>query len=447
MQFTAGLTGEAATLAREHGELLARLPSTVHAFILVELQKWPVLFGPEQRYQRTLLEHLSQLPRPELDLATAGVLRIEAEAGANRLSERNPARFQDDTQALLRQRGQVVAWRREVDGFFQAIEPALEAQLYPADAPPRLVVQLYGSGIEIKRDKLWSRFKGTGVRVPLNLEGATGTERFLEGLFGARAPGGTAPALFGAATGSQPLDAWLIESHEALHSLCDARDGGPAASLTGLSYDRLRGYRDALTRALNGKIQSGVESPQAFAAYARSLQIAPPAGALLYSADVLLAFVRDVLLTGNGTMFVNNTFVEWAAAQALRRAQPRLLVTRYGVRDRLKPFSSMILFSQPRAADHIPVAQDPAGSFIDAEQLSYYVWLNAEKNPAYRKKTLYLFLAEGIDEMLAIRSDVPVATPSGLAPARLSDVCATMAQWLGVPVPSGPGRAIGPLVS
>ena len=30
------------------------------------------------------------------------------------------------------------------------------------------------------------------------------------------------------------------------------------------------------------------------------------------------AFVRDVFLTGNGTLFVNNTFVEWAAVQALR---------------------------------------------------------------------------------------------------------------------------------
>jgi len=48
-QFTAELTGEAATLARTHGELLARLPATIHAFVLVELQKWPLLFAPEQR--------------------------------------------------------------------------------------------------------------------------------------------------------------------------------------------------------------------------------------------------------------------------------------------------------------------------------------------------------------------------------------------------------------
>ena len=449
MQFTAESIGEAATLAAKHGEVLRRLPATVHAFILVELQKWPTLFGPEQRYQRALLEHLSRLSGGELDRTVAGIARIEAEAGVTRLNDRNPARFQDEAQALLRKSGRIVDWRREVDGFFQRIDPALEAQLYPADAPRRLVIQIYGSGIAVQRDRLWNRFKGAGLRVPLNLDGTNGTEPFLQELFGSRTPGSSAPALFAAATESAqlaPLDTWLIESHEALHAQCDPTPGAPSAgSLTGLSYDRLRGYRDDLTRALFARIEKGVESPQAFAQYARSLKVTPPAGALLYSADVLLAFVRDVLLTGNGTLFVNNTFVEWAAVQALRRAQPRILVARYGVRDRLKPFSSLLLFSQPRVSDQIPLIEDPLGSFIDVEQLSYYVWLNAERSPAFQKKTLYLFLAEGVDEMLAIRSDLPNAAASGLAPARLSDVCATMAHWLGARAPERSGRPILPL--
>ena len=447
MQFTSGLTGEAAALAQTHSEVLARLPATVHAFILVELQKWPLLFDAERRYQHALLEHLSRLSTPDLDQMVVGIARIEAEAGANRVGDRNPARFQDEAQALLRKRGLVVAWRQQVDAFFQKIDPVLETQLYPANAPRRLVVQLYGSGITVEREKLWRRFKGAGVRVPLNLEGTDSAERFLEALFGARHGDGVAPPLLTGAVESAPLDAWLIEAHEALHNLCAAKGGAASAGpVTGLSYDRLRAYRDDLTRALNAKIQSGVESPQAFAAFARGLQIAPQPGALLYSADVLVAFVRDVLLAGNGTLITNNTFVEWSAVQALRRAQPRILVTRFGVRDKLKPFSSMILFSQARASDQIPVAQDPVGSFIDVEQLSYYVWLNAEKNPAYRRKTLYLFLAEGVNEMLAIRSDAPAATASTVPPARLADVCATMAHWLGVPAPNGSGQPIVRLI-
>ena len=119
-------------------------------------------------------------------------------------------------------------------------------------------------------------------------------------------------------------------------------------------------------------------------------------------------------------------------------------MTRFGVRDKLKPFSSLLLFSQPRASDRIPLLEDPVGSFIDVEQLSYYIWLNAEKSPAYRQRTLYLFLAEGIDGMLAIRSDGPV--PSVLPPARLADIYATMMQWLGLPVRDTSGTAIAALV-
>jgi hypothetical protein len=342
-----------------------------------------------------------------------------------------------------------VAWRGEVDGFFQKIDPALQAQLYPADAPRRLIVQIYGKNIAVQRDQLWRRFKRNGVRVPLNLDGTSDTGAFLTALLGSRDEASGAPALVGAAVASAklpPHEAWLIESHDALHALCEKGGGGSHHALTGLSYDRLRPYRDDLTRTLNAKIQSGVESPQAFAAYTRSLKLPAPAGTLLRSDDVLLAFLRDVLLSGNGTMIVNNTFVEWAAAQALRRAQPRMLVTRFGVRDKLKPFSSMIMFSQARPTDHQPIVPDPAGSFIDVEQLSYYVWVNAEKNPAYRGKTLYLFLAEGVDEMLAIGPATGTAPATAIAPARLEDVCATMARWLDVPIPEGSGRPIASLL-
>lgn len=433
MPFNAGLTGEAATLARAHKAVLGRLPSTVHAFVLLELQKWPTLFAAEKRYQRALLEHLARVSKADLEHAVAGIGRVEAEAGCNRIARGDPGRFQDEAQGLLRKRRLLTAWRKEVDAFFQTVDPVLEAHLYPADAPRRLIVQLYGSGIAIQADKLWSRFKGSGVRVPLTLEGMHGSEAFLRAL---------APALRAAteSAGFAPLDAWTIEAHDSLHKLSDG-------SVTGLSYDRLRVYRDDLTRALYSKIQSGVESPQAFAAYARSLKISPGSDLLVHSADLLQPFVRDVFLTGNGTLFVNNTFVEWAAVQALRRAQPRILVTRYGVRDKLKPFSSLLLFSQPRPSDQIPLIEDPVGSFVDVEQLAYYVWLNAEKNAAYRNRTLYLFLAEGFDEMLAIRSDAPPGTSARLPAASLADVCATMGAWLGLQLQEQSGRAIAPLVS
>jgi hypothetical protein len=450
MPFEAKLTGEAASLARAHDDVLRRLPATVHAFILVDLQKWDALFPAEQRYQRALLEHLSQQTPEALTEVSGGITRVEAEGALNRISERDPARFQDLAQSSLRKQNLVTAWRREVDLFFQQIDPALEARLYPPDAPRRVVLQLYGDAIAVQPDKLWSRFRANGVRIPLRLDGVKNSGDYLRALFGvtSNSKGDIGSSLFSTLRSDAafaPTDTWIVEAHRELHDLVhqESADGRPT---TGLSYERLLPYRDMLMRALFSKIQSGVESPQAFAAYARGLKLAPEPGALLNPTEVVQAFVRDVLLTGNGTLFVNNTFVEWAAAQALRRAQPRMLVARYGVRDKLKPFSSLLLFSQPRTSDVIPLIEDPVGSFIDVEQLAYYVWVHAEKSAAYRSRTLYLFLAENVPEMLAIRANLPASAPAAAEPVSLADVRATMANWLGIRAPEGSGRPIAPLI-
>ena len=451
MKFETRLTGEAAALAKPHAATLDRLPATFHASILIELEKWSMLFAAERAYQRALLEHLTGLPAAEREQLFAAVARTEVEAGCDRIPTRAPAAFQDEAQAALRKRRLLTRWRQEVDGVFQAIQPALDARLHPADGPRRLIVQIYAGAIAVKTEQLWSRFRGRGVRIPLALDGSRAPEAFLRSLFGGEAGGATLFAGVGGAADGTPLDAWLVESNEALHACSEpaASEAPAAATSTGLSYERLRAYRDDLTKALYEKIQAGVESPQAFAAYARSLRIAPRPGALRHAPDVVQAFVRDLFLTGNGTLFVNNTFVEWAAVQAIRRAQPRLLVARYGVRDKMKPFSSLLLFSQPRASDQIPDIEDPVGSFIDVEQLSHYVWLNAEKSAAYRQRTLHILLAEGIDEMLAIRSGADTGAGTAVAAgqrASLADVGATMAQWLGVPPPDRRGRPIASLL-
>jgi len=73
------------------------------------------------------------------------------------------------------------------------------------------------------------------------------------------------------------------------------------------------------------------------------------------------------------------------------------------------------------------------------------VWLNAKENPAYRKTTLYLYVAEDV-ETLGMQADLLTAPP-GFAPARPADVPARMAAWLGVQVQDESGRRVLSLVS
>jgi hypothetical protein len=428
---------DVARLLRQHRDVLARLPVTFQAFIGLEAEKWPTFFAPEKASLGALLETLARPSGPELAEALAGVMRVETEAGCRNVKGSDPRQIQEGTQALLRRKGLLPRWRHQVDLVFQRLQPQVEAQLYPADSPRRVVVLVYGEGIAIQRDKLWQRLRGLGARVPLRLDGATTSGAFLRALFAVDRNG----ALF---SGLDPSEAWLVEAGDALHALCDAT-ARPACA-TGLSYTRLRAYRETLARSLYKKVLGGVSGPQELAAYARELDVALPEGALLHSDHVVRAFTRDVLLGGNAALLVNNTFVEWAAVQALKRAEPRLLVARFGVRDKMKPFSSLLLFSSPRANDQVPILEDPFGSFVDVEQLSYYVWLNAEKSAAYRGKTLYLLLAEGVDEMLAIRSGAPRAEAGVLPEASLADVAATMATWLGLSPDAPSARPIASLV-
>jgi hypothetical protein len=426
------------SLLREHRALLPLLPVTFRAYLGAEIEKWPTLFAPEKAYLRVLLERLARLPGPDLAETFAGLRRVETEAGCGEVRG-EPRQVQERTLALLRRKGLFVSWRGEVDRVFQHLRPQIEERLYPKGSPRRLVVVLYGQGIAIQRDQLWRRLRTIGTRVPLRLEGAEASGPFLRGLFA-----GLFSALGDSDSDSAGLDpgaAWIVEAGDALHALCEERAGAGFLRAVGLSYTRLRAYREELSRSLYRKVLAGVSSPQELAEYARALDILPPQGTLRAADEVVRAFVRDVFLGGNGTLLVSNTFVEWATVQALKRAEPRLLVARFGVRDKMKPFSSLLLFSSPRPTDQIPVLEDPLGSFVDVEQLSYYVWLNAEKSPAYRGKTLYLLLAEGVDEMLAIRPDAAGPGPPLPAEATLPEVAAAMARWLSEPIQSGSAKA------
>ena len=126
-------------------------------------------------------------------------------------------------------------------------------------------------------------------------------------------------------------------------------------------------------------------------------------------------------------------------------------MARYGVRDKMKPFSSLLLFSQPRASDQIPLIEDPVGSFVDVEQLSLLrlAERREERRPTGSARCTCSW-PKGIDEMLAIRSGAPAAAgPAAgrtLAAASLADVCATMAQWLGLPSPQPGGQPIAALL-
>ncbi len=469
MDWFSGLTSEPRALVRAHREALDRLPRTFQVSLAAELRKWPNFFNPEKAYFQTLIDQVGALSDAQLKDIFGPLRAFEVRVGCDRISGGDPETLESRLLDYLRVQGQYPNWRREVAATFDKLEPLLEAKLYGSINLPRLVVMIYGSGIAIERDSLWRRFRPIGIPISLRLDGADSTQPFIYQLFTGtsyRSAGGGQPSQAGfvdahqagAVTlfealreqrGFSPFDTWIFEADDHLHQICERSAATrPARDCAiGLSYNRLQRYRETLSDAIYSKVQAGISGPLQLAAYLKTLDIIPEEGSTLYSDRLVRSFIRDLFLEGAGTLIINNTFVEWGAVQALKRAQPRLVVARFGVRDKMKPFSSLLLFSKPRPTDQIPILQDPLGSFVDVELLSYYIWLNAEEIPPFRGKTLYLLLADGVDEMLAVTPGARHPRSLNLPPATLPDVAATMAQWLQVTLPHSSGRVIEPLLS
>ena len=144
---------------------------------------------------------------------------------------------------------------------------------------------------------------------------------------------------------------------------------------------------------------------------------------------ILGEFAAPRCLSGNGTLLINNTFVEWASVQAIRRARPVVTLISYGIRNKVKPFRSILIYTDQDKSNPIPTQADMLGSYVDLEIFHQYIWQEFMKYAEYRGNTAFLFVADGTDEMLAIApADFPLL--SARKPQRLDTVFGTLKEWL-----------------
>jgi len=152
-------------------------------------------------------------------------------------------------------------------------------------------------------------------------------------------------------------------------------DGGASLDSTGLasvSYSALAAPRAAIQARMQKTYEAPVFDPEAFRTMLA--QMKPEEAGLSGGGDnVLTRFQFSLLTEGSGTQVFSTTFVQWAAREALRRAQPLTLITRYSPRQREKQMNELLAERQ-----HAPDL-DPQGSLIDADMGAYYTWLNQQR--------------------------------------------------------------------
>jgi hypothetical protein len=121
---------------------------------------------------------------------------------------------------------------------------------------------------------------------------------------------------------------------------------------------------------------------------------------------VMDRFQVKLLTEGSGTQIFSTTFAQWAAREALRRAQPLTLLVRFAPRQRQKPMNEML-----SAGTDSRVELDPMGSLVDADMGAYYNWLNQQRLMGAEQSS-FLVWFENHSEAVAIGPSMPRGTES-----------------------------------
>jgi len=377
-------------------ELARRLPATFGGGIHDQLRQWDFLFPAEQRRLRAQVEWLSALAPSELDGLFAPLAELERRMALGRLDSAGGLNVHDV--GVLARSPLYPRWRTEVENVFSRIDAAV-APSAPLRNEPRLLLATLPPAASLKDEAVWPGRGKPGKWLPLD-----------------RPFGDILPFLVSAVARRSSAHfeeierTWVFECGAGFAGLADA---------TVLSWDALELVRREFLRRLNA-VQRDLRSVDETTEDLRHADISRSAGPTIAANPRVREFLRGVLLSGNGSLVFSNSFVEWGASEALRRAEPQVLVASFGMRQKLKPFSSLVLFEDQHRSNPVPDQDDPAGSLTDAVLLSEYVYLASQRVPCYPDHTVTLLSAVDWDRALVIgpanaRPPAPPATPDQLA--------------------------------
>ena len=402
--------------------LFDRLPVTFSTFFYEQTRDWELLFPAEKSYYERLFGLFDRSDAGEVDRLFEGVREAERLMG---VTDANwPKRtFTLQQVDFLNRSPHYPEWRKAVTAVFAKVDPVLDAEV-ARHGRPRLVVVLSPAEMPVGPDRLWTRIAEHGKRVPMAVpdDGADYVPLLLTGKpAAARAP--SIADLYMSAKEPPQYGAWCVEAGDRLAAM------STHAGVVRLSYQRLADYRTRLMEEVQKAVDSEqIKGPQQLSARLKQMKIRGNEGELVQDA-VLAEFARAMLLSGNGTLLINNTFVEWASVQGIRRARPAVSLISYGIRNKVKPFSSLLIYTDQDKSNPIPTQADMLGSYVDLEIFHQYIWQEFMKYAEYRGNTAFLFAADGTDEMLAIAPpDFPLLNAT--EPQRLDSIFRTMKDWL-----------------
>jgi len=340
---------EARKLVIQHLDLLRELPLILVPLLLREAIVYDWRFPIERRELEQQFAYLGALTGAQRDALLGGFLHL---ALSKDLAESDwvttPGVFIEQLTTHLWATHQMDSFRAAAEEYAAAWQKA-NPQEQPASR--RLAIVVVGQGVAASDYPLFRKLRPRGVYFS-NVSASRG----LQSLLGAVAARAQAHPL--------PYSHWYI-------------DGGAAEpveqAVTTISYAGLQPVRTALLNRMQRVIGSGTGGPEelrTLLAQVKPQDVGLPAGG---DVAVLSHFQLSLLTEGSGTQIFSTTFAQWAAREALRRAQPLTLMVRFAPRQRQQPMNELL------SDKHLTAELDPEGSLVDADMAAYYTWLNQQR--------------------------------------------------------------------
>jgi hypothetical protein len=399
--------------------LVERLPITMRPALNQQLSQWNTLFPFEQAQIAGFLRGVESLSPTGLAAIDAPLWTLEKKMGVKdwNFSQANDTIENASTLARSQYYGE---WRREVQKVFEAVNAASRDSTPAHPERTRMILIVLPRSLPVDPQSVWRQWDPRGHPIRISADSGSLCELLLQGQ-----PGVTGIAALAAQQGSaDSSDLWLIDAEAKLGSLLPP--GSPVAA-SFLGFAALKPFRDRFLAELN----KAPKSIRVTDEIVNSLRVESWDGWGLWPAEIagqprLRKFVIDLFLSGNGALIFSNAFVEWAVCEALRRARPRTIVARFGMRSKPKPFTSIAVFENQQKVSSLPDVDDPDNSAIDAVILARYIWLAAARYPE-QQKTLCLCVSEHLDSGYLI---LPAGNSLGWSPDR-SITPEELSIWLG----------------
>ncbi|HEX3891417.1 MAG TPA: hypothetical protein VHW46_02495 [Terracidiphilus sp.] len=377
--------------------VLRRLPATFLPFVNQQLHQWEFLFGNEQESVRRLVLYVDRLSPAASAVLFRDITRLEEKMDVKHWHLSTSEQTIQNSSELARS-PYFQQWRQAVQAVFDAADRDALRKTDSEGPEHRLILIDIPAALLLRRETAWRRWQGTGKTIDLDVSSQGDLRRGMQLLVnGAEDRPGILRSVARRAKAA-PGNVWVLDAGDDLaESIMEPR----AAGSVHLSYPRLNAFRESFSHAMNS-MRKDLSDADAVFDRLRTIDVTSWCPSEVAEDAATREFVRALYLSGNGAVIFSNSFVEWGASEAFRRARPLVLTARFGVRAKPKAFTGVAVFDNPDTVNPTPSTDDLAGSAQDAEMLAWYVWLSAARYPEYQSSTVCLCVAESLAQAYLI---------------------------------------------